>query len=179
MKKITFPLKKGIEKLKAGEEFLISGIIYTARDQAHQRFREALKKGKRLPLDLKNTVIYYCGPTRTPAAKAIGSCGPTTSARMDQFTPDLLKAGLRIMIGKGGRSEEVRRAIKKYRAVYLVTFAGCGALLAKHVRLAKPCAYKDLGPEAVYALQVEDFPAIVGIDARGKSVYPVPGMPYL
>lgn len=150
---------------------MLSGIIYTARDQAHRRIQEALKKGKRLPFDLKNAVIYYCGPTRTPAAKAIGSCGPTTSARMDGFTPDLLKAGLRVMIGKGSRSQEVRRAIRRYRAVYLLTLSGCGALLAKQVRYARPQAYKDLGPEAVYALQVKDFPAIVGIDARGRSVY--------
>ena len=171
MKKITIPSAKEIEKLKAGDEALISGVIYTARDQAHCRLRDALKQQKNLPLDLKGAAIYYCGPTRTPPGKVIGSCGPTTSLRMDEFTPDLLKAGLRIMIGKGRRSEDVRRAIKKYHAVYFLTLAGCGALLSKYAKHAKPYVYKDLGPEAIFALEVEDFPVIVGIDARGRSIY--------
>jgi len=172
MKKIDIAADRDIiKKLKAGTELLISGTIYTVRDQAHRRLQDTLKAGKRPPINLKNAAIYYCGPTKTPAGKIIGSCGPTTSSRMDEFTPALLEAGLRIMIGKGIRSKEVIRAVKKYRAVYFLTFAGCGALLAKHVKRKKTMAYKELGPEAICALEVEDFPVIVGIDAKGRSIY--------
>jgi len=160
-----------IKSLKAGEELFLSGIIYTARDQAHKRLTEAIKAGKRLPIELKSAVIYYCGPTQTPEGKVIGSCGPTTSSRMDAFTPLLLSKGLRAMIGKGAISEEVRAAIKKYRGVYFVTYAGCGALLAKCVRKAKVVAYGDLGPEAILRLEVKDFPLIVAIDTNGGSIY--------
>src|SRR4030042_1964140 len=130
-------------KLNVGDKIFFSGTIYTARDQAHKRLAEALKKGQRLPIDLKGAIIYYCGPTKTPKGKIIGSCGPTTSSRMDEFTPILLKAGLKGMIGKGSRSKEIIRAIKKHKAVYFLTYAGCGALLAKYVKKAKPVAYKD------------------------------------
>jgi len=172
MKKINTPLEKGeIKNLRVGDEVLLSGVIYTARDQAHKRLLDALKQNKRLPLALKNAVIYYCGPTKTPKGKIIGSCGPTTSSRMDRFTTPLLKAGLRGMIGKGGRAREVIRAIKKYKAVYFLAYAGCGALLAKYVKEAKPVAYKELGPEAIYKLEVKDFPLIVGIDTAGRSIY--------
>src|SRR3989338_8384858 len=156
-----------MRNLKNGDEILFSGKIYTARDQAHQRLAEAIRKGRKLPLDLKGKIIYYCGPAGTPKGKAIGSCGPTTSSRMDEFTPLLLKAGLKAMIGKGSRSPEVRAAIKKYRAVYFLTYAGCGALLEQCVKKARPVAYKDLGPEAIRELEVRDFPLIVGIDSRG------------
>lgn len=172
MKKINIHLKKReVERLKIGDEVLISGVIYTARDQAHKRLAEAISKKQRLPIDLKGRIIYYCGPTKTPKGKIIGACGPTTSSRMDEFTPRLLKAGLKGMIGKGNRSKEVIAAIKKYRAVYFLTYAGCAALLSKYVKKAKPVAYHDLGPEAIYRLEVEDFPVIVGIDVRGRSVY--------
>jgi fumarate hydratase subunit beta len=172
MRKIETPLsKKEIMKLKAGEFVYLSGTIYTTRDQAHKRLTEALKQGKRLPINLKDAVIYYCGPTRTPRGKIIGSCGPTTSSRMDTFTPALLKAGLKGMIGKGSRSDEVSRAIKKYGAVYFLTYAGCGALLAKYVKKARAVAFKDLGPEAILKLEVKDFPLIVGIDSQGGSIY--------
>lgn len=164
---------KKIENLKAGEKFFFTGAVYTARDQAHKRLTEAINKGRKLPIDLKGQIIYYCGPTATPKEKVIGSCGPTTSARMDEFTPVLLKAGLRGMIGKGGRSEEVRKAIKKYKGVYFLTYAGCGALLSKYIKKVTPVAYKDLGPEKILKLEVKDFPLIVGIDARGRSVYKV------
>ena len=172
MKKIKTPLDKAqIEKLKAGDEVSLSGVIYTARDQAHKRLVEAIKAGRKLPIDLKGQMIYYCGPTKTPRGKAIGSCGPTTAARMDNFTPLLLKAGLKGMIGKGSRSPEVIRAIKKYRGVYFLAYAGCGALLTKYVKKAEPVAYKDLGPEAIYKLEVKSFPLIVGIDAKGNNIY--------
>jgi fumarate hydratase subunit beta len=167
----TSSIKENISALKAGGKVLLSGIIYTARDQAHKRLVEAIKKGKKLPINLKGAVIYYCGPTKTPKGKVIGSCGPTTSSRMDAFTPALLKAGVSGMIGKGGRSPEVKKAIKKYKVVYFLAYAGCGALLAKYVLSAKPVAYKDLGPEAIYKLEVRDFPLIVGIDTRGRSIY--------
>jgi fumarate hydratase subunit beta len=178
MKEINIPFKKTeIGNLKIGDEVLLSGIIYTARDQAHKRLVEALKAGRKLPFNLKGAIIYYCGPTKTPKGKIIGSCGPTTSSRMDAFTPALLKAGLKGMIGKGKRSPEVISGIKKYRAVYFLTYAGCGALLAGYVKGAKVAAYKELGPEAIYRLEVEDFPLIVGIDSSGKSIYAVGDMP--
>ena len=162
---------KNINTLKAGQEIYLSGTIYTARDQAHKRLVDAIKAGKRLPFELRNAIIYYCGPTKTPKGKVIGSCGPTTSSRMDEFTPILLKAGLRVMIGKGLRSETVLQAIKKYKAIYFLTYAGCGALLSKFVKKAELTAYKDLGPEAIYKLYVEDMPLVVAIDSRGKNIY--------
>jgi fumarate hydratase subunit beta len=172
MKKIKVPLeKKDIGGLRIGDEILLSGTVYTARDQAHKRLVGAVKKGKSSPLDLKGAVIYYCGPTRTPGGKIIGSSGPTTSSRMDEFTPLLLKAGLKGMIGKGRRSEIVRQAIKKHRAVYFLAYAGCGALLSKYIKKVTPVAYKDLGPEAILKLEVKDFPLIVGIDSWGGDIY--------
>jgi fumarate hydratase subunit beta len=160
-----------ISALRAGDEIKLSGVIYTARDQAHKRLVDALKQGKRLPLDLKGAIIYYCGPTKTPRGKIIGSCGPTTSSRMDEFTPALLSRGLKGMIGKGSRSKEVRAAIKKYKAVYFLAYAGCGALISKYVKKVTPVAYRDLGPEAILKLEVKNLPLIVGIDAKGRSIY--------
>ena len=160
-----------MRKLKAGDEIAFSGVIYTARDQAHKRLAEGIKKRQQLPIDLKGAVIYYCGPAKTPKGKVIGSCGPTTSARMDEFTPILLKEGLVAMIGKGRRSEEVTRAIKKFKGIYFLAYAGCGALLSKYVKKAKVAAYKDLGPEAIMRLEVRNFPLIVGIDAKGGNLY--------
>ncbi len=160
-----------IQNSKKGDKFFLNGVIYTARDQAHKRMAEAIKKGKKLPIDLKGAVIYYCGPTKTPKGKIIGSCGPTTSSRMDEWTPILLKAGLAGMIGKGARSQEAISAIKEYGAVYFLTYGGCGALLSKCVKKAKVIAYEDLGPEAICELEVKDFPLIVGVDAKGRSVY--------
>ncbi|MFH1269728.1 MAG: FumA C-terminus/TtdB family hydratase beta subunit [Candidatus Omnitrophota bacterium] len=168
MKKINISLgREEIKNLKAGEQVLLSGIIYTVRDQAHKRLAGA----KKMPVDLRGQVIYYCGPTPAARGKAVGSAGPTTSSRMDRFTPALLRRGLLAMIGKGRRSKEVIKAIKKYKGVYFLTYAGCGALLTKYIKKAKPVAYKELGPEAVYRLEVRDFPVIVGIDAKGRSIY--------
>ncbi|MFH1778806.1 MAG: FumA C-terminus/TtdB family hydratase beta subunit [Candidatus Omnitrophota bacterium] len=169
MKKIVSPFKnREIEKLKAGDEILLDGYIYTARDQTHLKLVKDIAR-KKSPIDLKGQVIYYAGPTPTPKGKIIGSCGPTTASRMDSFTPALLKAGLKGMIGKGNRSKEVRQAIKRYKAVYFLTIAGAGAYLSKKVVEAKPIAYKELGAEAIYRLKLKDFPAIVGIDSRGRT----------
>jgi len=162
MKKIYLPLTdKDIKDLKIGQEALLSGTVHTARDQAHKRLVELLKNKKRLPVDLKKAVIYYCGPTKTRPGAVIGSCGPTTSARMDVFAPILIKAGLRGMIGKGNRSRETAGVIKKYKAVYFITVGGAGAYLSKMVKKAKVIAFRDLGPEAIYKLEVRDFPVIV------------------
>ena len=172
MRKITSPLeKKDIKRLKAGDEVLLSGLIYTARDQAHKRLAELIKRNKELPLRLNDQIIYYCGPTAAPLGKIIGSCGPTSSLRMDEFTEPLLRKGLKGMIGKGRRSKEIRKLIRKYQAVYLVAPSGCGAYLAGKVKSKKILAFGDLGPEAVLQLIVEDFPLIVGIDCRGKGLY--------
>lgn len=162
---------KKINTFKAGQELFFSGTIYVARDQAHKRMVEAIKNKNCLPFELKDSIIYYCGPTLAPKGKVIGACGPTTSSRMDEFTPLLLKHGLRGMIGKGNRSEEVRAAIKKYGGVYFITYAGCGALLSKYVKSVKKVAYADLGPEAILKLEVENFPLIVAMDVFGRSVY--------
>lgn len=172
MRRIRIPLQKtDIENLKPGDAVLLSGTIYTARDQAHQRLVQAIKRKQKLPLDLNGRIIYYCGPTKTPKGKIIGACGPTTSLRMDEFTPALLGRGLAGMIGKGRRSQQVIAAIKKHRAIYFLTYAGCGALLSRYVKKATCLAYKDLGPEAIFKLEVKDFPVIVGIDAKGRSIY--------
>ena len=169
---IRTPLtEKKTRTLRSGDEVLLSGIIYTARDQAHKRLIEAIKKNKRLPFDLKGQVIYYCGPTGTPKGKVIGSCGPTTSSRMDAFTPLLLKKGLGGTIGKGRRSKEVITAIKKCKSVYFLAPAGCGALLAKSVKKTSFVAYRDLGPEQILKLEVKNFPLIVGVDAYGRNIY--------
>ena len=174
MKKIvSTPLTpEVISGIKAGDMLFLTGTIYTARDQAHKRICELLSKGRKLPLDLKGQIIYYCGPTVTPKGKVIGSCGPTTSRRMDEFSPRLLEAGLAGMIGKGGRSREVREAIKKTRGVYFLTFAGCGALMSKYVCSSKTIAFPDLGPEAVRKLEVKGFPLIAAIDCRGRNILP-------
>lgn len=169
---MRLPLNEKVLKgLKAGDEVLLSGVLFTARDQAHQRLAALLRKKVSLPFDLKGQVIYYCGPTRTPPGKAIGSCGPTTSSRMDSLTAPLLRAGVIGMIGKGRRSEEVRKLIRKHKAVYFLATGGTGAFLSKRVISAKAVFLKELGPEAVYRLVVKDFPVIVGIDSRGEDVF--------
>ncbi|MDD5427652.1 MAG: FumA C-terminus/TtdB family hydratase beta subunit [Candidatus Omnitrophica bacterium] len=157
--------------LKAGDEVLLSGVILTARDAAHKRLHDLIVRGKPVPLNLKDAVIYYAGPTPPRPGRAIGSCGPTTSSRMDPFTPELLKMGLGGMIGKGDRSAEVRKAIKKYKRVYFLATGGIGALLSTKVKAAKAILFKDLGPEAIYKMEVADFPLIVGIDPKGNDIY--------
>lgn len=173
MKKLNeTELKTNISQLTCGEEISFSGIIYTARDQAHKRIVELINKNKKLPIDLKNQIIYYCGPTKTPKGKIIGSCGPTTSSRMDEFVEPLLKAGMLAMIGKGRRSKQVRNLIKKYKAVYFIAPSGCGALLANKIISNHLVGFNDLGPEAIYKLEVKYFPLIVAIDSKGRSIYP-------
>lgn len=170
--KISTPLTKEVIKgLKSGDEVILSGTIFTARDAAHKRLSDSIKKSGNVPINLKDAVIYYAGPTPTPPRRAIGSCGPTTASRMDRFTPELLHLGLRGTIGKGDRSDEVKRAIKKYGAVYFIATGGIGALLSTKVKKARPILYKELGPEAVYKLEVKDFPLMVGIDSKGRDLY--------
>jgi len=172
MIRLSTPLDLSVLKsLKAGDEVLFSGKILTARDQAHKRIVETLKKKARPPVDVKGRIIYYCGPARTKPGNVIGSCGPTTASRMDKMTAPLLKAGLKGMIGKGRRSDEVRRAMRKYGAVYFLATGGAGALLSQKVKSARFVCYADLGPEAVLELTVKDFPLIVGIDARGNDIF--------
>ena len=170
--KIKIPLKEDvIEKLEAGERVELTGNIFVARDCVHKKFIELIEKGKDLPVDLKGGVIYYMGPTPAPPGKIIGSCGPTTSSRMDKFTLPLLDYGLKGTIGKGKRSKEIVEAFKKYRAVYFVTFGGCGAYLSKFIKKIDLIAYPEFGPEALFLIEVENFPAIVGIDIYGNDIY--------
>jgi len=169
---ITSPIDAEIiEKLTVGTRVLISGVIYTARDAAHQRLSQALDRGDRLPFDLKGQTLYYMGPSPARPGQIMGSAGPTTSSRMDIYTPRLIAAGIRAMIGKGNRSQQVREAIKKYKAVYLATIGGAGALLAKSVEQAEVIAYEDLGAEAILRLTVESFPAVVANDIYGKDLF--------
>ena len=150
-------------RLRSGDSCLISGVIYTARDAAHKRLCELLEKGEPLPIDLKDSIIYFVGPTPAKPGQAIGSAGPTTSYRMDAYSPLLIAQGLTGMIGKGKRNEEVVSAMREHGAVYFGAIGGCGALLSKCIKKAEVVAYEDLGAEAIRRLEVEDFPAIVVI----------------
>ncbi len=170
--RVTSPIDdETIGKLTAGTPVLISGTVYTARDAAHRRMVEALDKNEKLPFDLQGQTIYYVGPTPARPGRVIGSAGPTTSGRMDAYTPRLLAAGLKAMIGKGERSPAVKEALRKYRAVYFVTIGGAGALLSRSIKESEIIAYGDLGTEAVRRLAVADFPAIVANDACGNDVF--------
>lgn len=160
-----------VATLRAGQKVLISGIIYVARDAAHKRIVEAMDAGAPLPLELQGQIIYYMGPAPAKPGQVIGSAGPTTSYRMDPYTPRLLAAGLKGMIGKGNRSQEVKDAIRKYRAVYFAATGGAGALIAKSVKKAEVIAYEDLGAEALWRLEVENFPATVINDIYGGDAY--------
>ena len=154
-----------------GTRVLISGIIYSARDAAHYRLIQALDKGNELPFNLKGQTLYYMGPSPAKPGQVIGSAGPTTSSRMDIYTPRLIAAGIRAMIGKGNRSLAVREAIKRYKAVYFATIGGAGALLAKSIKQVEIIAYEDLGAEAILRLNVESFPAIVANDIYGQDLF--------
>jgi len=171
-KKLVTPLgDEQVNALRAGDRVAISGVIYTARDAAHKRMAEALDRGEALPIPVDGQVIYYVGPTPTPPGRVIGSAGPTTSGRMDAYTPRLLALGLRGTIGKGWRSPEVVRAMQQHRAVYFAAVGGAGALIAASIVECETVAYEDLGPEAIRRLVVRDLPAVVAIDALGGNVY--------
>mgnify|MGYP002547859633 FL=1 len=172
MKKIELPLTREIIKeLKAGDNCLLTGYLYTARDAAHQRICDALKRGEPLPFDLSGQTIYYAGPTPTKPGQIIGSIGPTTSGRMDKFTPTLIKHGLLGMIGKGSRSDAVKRAIQENTAVYFGAVGGAGALISKCIKSVEVIAYDDLGCEAIRRLFVEHFPVTVINDCCGNDLY--------
>jgi fumarate hydratase subunit beta len=160
-----------VEKLKAGDKVLLNGVIYTGRDAAHKRLFDLLQGGKPLPIDLKGQVIYYVGPAPAKPGQVIGSAGPTTSGRMDAYSPKLIEMGLKGMIGKGMRKKEVVEAMKKHKAVYFAATGGAGALLAKAIKKAQVVAYEDLGPEAINRLEVQDFPVIVVNDTKGNDLY--------
>lgn len=171
-KYIKTPLTKEITRtLRAGDYVYISGIIYTARDAAHKRMYESIVREEELPFDLKNTIIYYLGPTPEREGQVIGSAGPTTSSRMDKYTPKLLELGLKGMIGKGKRNEEVIKSIVKNTGVYFAAVGGAGALLSKRITASRVIAYDDLGTEAIRELYVKDFPVIVVIDYEGNNFY--------
>lgn len=163
--------EKVVDTLKAGDMVYITGTIYTARDAAHKRMYEAINRGEAIPMELKNNIIYYLGPSPAREGQVIGSAGPTTSSRMDKYTPLLLENGLKGMIGKGKRSPEVIESMKKNKAVYFAAIGGAGALLSKCIKEAKVIAYEDLGTEAVRELRVEKLPAIVVIDSAGNNLY--------
>ena len=170
--RITAPLThEAAKKLNAGDSCLISGVIYTARDAAHKRLCELIDAGKPLPIDLNESVIYFVGPTPAKPGQAIGSAGPTTSYRMDAYSPRLIAKGQTGMIGKGKRGPEVIAAMKQHGAVYFGAIGGCGALLSKCIKRAEVVCYEDLGAEAIRRLEVEDFPAIVIIDSEGNNLY--------
>ena len=172
MLRIKAPLDEpAVKKLRAGDQVLISGVIYTARDAAHKRLLQALESGEKLPFELKGQVIYYMGPAPARPGHVIGSAGPTTSGRMDSYAPRLMAAGLKGMIGKGERSQAVRDAIKRYKAVYFGAIGGAGALISKTIKKSEIIAYADLGAEAVRRLEVEDLPATVINDIHGGDLY--------
>lgn len=178
--KITAPLsREEARKLHSGDSCLISGVIYTARDAAHKRLCELVAQGKPLPMDIRDAVIYYVGPTPAREGQAIGSAGPTTSYRMDAYSPTLIAMGETGMIGKGKRGPEVIAAMKEHGAVYFGAIGGCGALLSKCVKKAEVIAYEDLGAEAIRRLEVEDFPVVVVIDSEGNNLYETGRQSYL
>jgi fumarate hydratase subunit beta len=171
-KKVRLPLAEDtIKDLRAGDSVLLSGVMYVARDTAHKRIVEALDRGEPLPFDVKGQTIYYMGPTPAKPRQVIGSAGPTTSGRMDRYTPRLIAAGLKGMIGKGARSAAVKDAIKSFEVVYFATVGGAGALASKTVKKSEVIAYPELGAEAILRIEVEDFPATVINDVYGGDLY--------
>ena len=171
-KNISAPISDEDAKgLRAGDYVYITGTIYTARDAAHKRMSEALATGKTLPIDMKNNIIYYMGPSPAREGRPIGSAGPTTASRMDKYAPSLLDLGLKGMIGKGKRTQQVKDAIVRNGAVYFAAVGGAGALLSQRIKKSEVIAYEDLGTEAIRKLEVEDFPVIVVIDSKGNNLY--------
>ena len=177
---VKVPLsREEARKLKSGESCLISGVIYTARDAAHKRLCELIEHGKELPFDIKDSVIYFVGPTPARPGEVIGSAGPTTSYRMDAYSPMLIKQGQTGMIGKGKRNNDVINAMKEQGAVYFGAIGGCGALLSQCIKKAEVIAYDDLGAEAIRRLEVENFPVVVIIDSEGNNLYETGRAAYL
>lgn len=171
-KKVITPLtREEVQTLRAGDVVKVSGVIYTARDAAHKRMTEAVSRGEELPVDIKNAVIYYAGPSPAKPGAVIGSCGPTTSGRMDAYAPTMISLGESGMIGKGELGDDVIDAMKKYGAVYFGAIGGAGALISKSIKKVEIVAYEDLGAEAIRRLEVEDFPAVVVIDCKGNNLY--------
>jgi fumarate hydratase subunit beta len=171
-KRIQVPLTdEVVTELKAGDSVLISGVVFTARDTAHKRLAQLLEQGEELPVDLKGQIIYYVGPSPARPGRIIGSAGPTTSGRMDLYTPLLLRHGVKGLIGKGLRSDAVRKALQENRALYMAATGGAGALLAKRIKAAEVVAYHELGPEAIHRFVVEDFPVTVINDSYGNDLY--------
>lgn len=177
---IKVPLsREEARKLKSGDSCLLSGVIYTARDAAHKRLCERIAQGKELPFDIKDSVIYFVGPTPAQPGEVIGSAGPTTSYRMDAYSPMLIKQGQTGMIGKGKRNSDVIDAMREYGAVYFGAIGGCGALLSRCIKKSEVIAYADLGAEAIRRLEVEDFPVTVVIDSEGNNLYEIGPAAYL
>ena len=171
-KKLTTPLStQDVENLRVGDKILLNGALLTGRDAAHKRLFDLIKEGKELPIGIKGQVIYYVGPAPAKPGKPIGSAGPTTSYRMDPYSPKLIELGLKGMIGKGNRSRPVIEAMKRFKAVYFGATGGAGALLAKRIKKAEIIAYPDLGPEAIRRIEVEDFPVTVINDTKGNDLY--------
>jgi len=173
MKSISTPFTRDISgSLQAGDQILLSGTIFTARDAAHKRLFDVIKRSEKLPLNLSEQIIYYTGPTPASPGHVIGAAGPTTSSRMDRYTPTLIsQTGLTGIIGKGNRSDKVIDAFIKYHCTYFAAVGGAGALLSQCIKKCEPVLYEDLGPEAIYKLEVKDFPLVVSIDCRGNNLY--------
>ena len=171
-KHLTLPLSdEDIEQLKVGDYVYLTGIVYTARDAAHKRMNDALDEGKNLPIDIKGQIIYYMGPSPAREGRVIGSAGPTTATRMDKYAPRLLDLGLKGMIGKGKRSQEVLDAVVRNKALYFAAVGGAGALLSRCITSAEVVAYDDLGTEAIRKLTIKDFPVIVAADVHGNKIF--------
>ena len=170
--RLTPPLiDADVESLKIGDRVLITGAIYTGRDAAHKRLTDLIQAGKPLPLEIQGQIIYYVGPSPAKPGRPVGAAGPTTSYRMDAYAPEFMRFGLKGMIGKGARGQDVRDAMARFKAVYLAAIGGAGALMAQAIKKAEIIAYEDLGPEAIRRLEVEEFPAIVVNDVRGDDLY--------
>lgn len=174
IKKLSTPLTYDqIKDLKAGDQVTITGVIYSARDAAHKNMIDALKENKPLPIDVEGQIIYYAGPTPAKPGKVIGSCGPTTSGRMDAFSPEMMEQGLKGMIGKGPRSKAVINSMKKNGAVYFAAIGGAAALIADTIKKVDIVAYEELGPEAIRRMEVKDYPCIVAVDSEGNDLYQI------
>lgn len=173
-KHIEIPLREeDIEELRAGDYIYLSGVVYTARDAAHKRMKESLDAGRELPFDIRGSVIYYMGPSPAREGRPIGSAGPTTASRMDVYTPQLLDLGMKGMIGKGRRTEDVRKAVVRNHAVYFAAIGGAGALISKCILSSEVIAYEDLGTEAIRRLEIRDLPVVVAIDCKGNNIYDI------